>query len=65
MLCLHNLAEDPRVVAVKVEDHQDAQAVDLFGGTDQQVIRGRLELTLEPYGYRWYRLVREGERPPP
>ena len=65
VLALHNLSGRAVTTAVTVEDHADlAGIVDLFRreapepGPD-----GRLEVELEPYGFRWLRLLRPG-RPP-
>ncbi len=48
-----------------VEDHaQLAGVADLFRAADPELgPDGRLEVELEPYGFRWLRLLRPG-RPP-
>jgi maltose alpha-D-glucosyltransferase/alpha-amylase len=65
VLALHNLSGRAVSTAVTLEDHADLSGVvDLFRreapepGPD-----GRLEVELEPYGFRWLRLLRPG-RPP-
>ena len=61
VVAVHNLSAEPRAVKVDVGDHPDAdRLVDLLA-TSEPVHRFEaptLELKLEGYGYRWYRLQR-------
>jgi hypothetical protein len=49
---------------VEVEDG-DEEAVDLLGAEDATPAAGALQVPLDPYGYRWFRLRRDGQRLPP
>jgi glycosidase len=66
MLALHNFGEEGVIVPLVVSDlPSGARLVDVLA--DRPAISppasGRLELELEPYGYRWLLVVREGENP--
>jgi len=65
VLALHNLSGRAVCAHVTVDDHAElAGIVDLFTTTDPEPgPDGRLEVDLEPYGFRWLRLLRPG-RPP-
>ena len=65
VLALHNLSGQAVSTHVTVEDHaQLAGVIDLFRPADPELgPGGRLEVELEPYGFRWLRLLRPG-RPP-
>lgn len=62
VVCLHNLAEDPRAVAIALDEPEGTVALDLLDGHSLALEDGRLALTLEGWGYRWYRLHRPGDR---
>ena len=66
VLAVHNLAGKPVRLRLPIDDLPDAVAVDdlLLGGT-VDVRRGGVTLELEPYGYRWFRVVRAGRRTTP
>jgi hypothetical protein len=65
VLALHNLSGRPVSTHVTVDDHGAlAGIVDLFRTEEHELgAGGRLDIELEPYGFRWLRLVRPG-RPP-
>jgi glycosidase len=65
VLALHNLSGRAVSTHVTVEDHARlAGVVDLFRPADPGLAPdGRLEVELEPYGFRWLRLLPPG-RPP-
>ncbi len=64
LLALHNLGPEPAVVPVALEgcgaEHLLADL--LVEGTTALDGRGRAELPLEGYGYRWLRVVAPGSR---
>ena len=62
VVALHAFAGDRLEVALDLGEELE-QAVDLH--TDHHLTPaadGRLTVTLEPYGFRWFRLRRPGER---
>jgi trehalose synthase len=66
MLALHNFAAESALVELSLDDvphgsilvdlHDDLVETELGPG-------GRVELDLEPYGYRWLRVLRPGDEP--
>ena len=64
MLALHSFAGERLEAAVGVEPEVD-EAVDLFDGEDATPRDGKLSVPLDPYGARWFRLRRDGQRLPP
>ena len=64
VVALHNFAPEPCRVSVPLDDLEDAAgADDLLDGAPEVTIEGAtLSLTLEGYGYRWYRIRRVGQR---
>ena len=68
VMALHNLAEEPRTVRVGVPAPEGSEHVvdlldDAAGGLDLD--GGCLEVKLEGYGYRWFRLQAAGRGTPP
>ena len=66
MVALHNFGADSCVVPVDVEDAPPGSVlIDLLGGLSEHEIdaQGRVELSLEAYGYRWLRLRRPHDEP--
>jgi hypothetical protein len=64
VLALHSFAGERLEARVGLEP-EVAQAVDLFDGEHETPRDGALEVGLDPYGARWFRLRREGQRLPP
>ena len=64
LVALHNLGPEPLTVPVELAGEQDrALLTDLLCDGDTPLdAKGRAELPLEGYGFRWLRLVREGDR---
>jgi hypothetical protein len=64
LVAVHNLGPEPRSVPLQLdEDPATARLVDLLGQEDAELDdKGRVELQLEGYDYRWLRVVREGDR---
>jgi trehalose synthase len=70
VVAVHNLSDEPRPVRVDVGDldgNRDCTIIDLLDDDSeaQGIVRGRLDLKLEAYGYRWFRLQRTGSRAAP
>jgi maltose alpha-D-glucosyltransferase/alpha-amylase len=67
VVAVHNLGERKVAVDVRFERAEGVDAlVDLFGEDDLRPgADGRVTLALEPYGHRWYRIRRRGQRLPP
>ena len=64
VLALHSFA-DRRLEARVALEPEVVQAVDLFDGEDATPEDGSLTVPLDPYGARWFRLRRDGQRLPP
>jgi trehalose synthase len=62
IVAVHNLAGRATEATLALE--ADGVLVDLFG-TDELALDGTLTLPLAPYGYRWFRLRRPGQRVAP
>ncbi|MET0658543.1 MAG: alpha-amylase family glycosyl hydrolase, partial [Steroidobacteraceae bacterium] len=61
LVTAHNFASEPQEVTFKIPGAVDTLLVDLLGVTDAQPRRqGRYSITLDEYGYRWYRLGHAG-----
>lgn len=57
LLTLHNFSDAEQIVRFDVADPRGTRLVDVFGTRNSDAIRDRHhELTLEPYGFRWYRV---------
>jgi trehalose synthase len=66
IVALHNLDAEPCRLTIPLEIEEAVSYHDLFGGDDDEELREpRLELTLEGYGCRWYRVHRAGQRMTP
>jgi hypothetical protein len=65
MLALHNFGADSCMVPVQLEDEGGCLLVDLLHGLTEHRLdsKGRIEIGLEPYGYRWLRLRRPDDDP--
>ena len=61
VLALHSFA-DRRLDARVALAPEVVQAVDLFDGENATPADGTLTVPLDPYGFRWFRLRRPGER---
>jgi maltose alpha-D-glucosyltransferase / alpha-amylase len=61
VVLLHNLAGEKQSVEVTVDPH--TVPADLLTRDEPEVRDGRLCIELPPYGYRWFRLVRDGGEP--
>jgi len=64
VLALHSFA-DRRLDARVAVEPEVVQAVDLFDGENATPAEGTLTVPLDPYGARWFRLRRDGQRLPP
>jgi glycosidase len=64
MVAVHNLGTEPRTVTLTLEDCDSThRLVDLLqDGSTPVSDKGKVELALEGYGYRWLRVVAEGSR---
>jgi trehalose synthase len=62
VVALHNLSAEPCRLTVALEMDDADSYHDLFGGDTDEIRESRLELTLEGYGCRWYRIHRAGQR---
>jgi trehalose synthase len=66
MVALHNFGADSWIVPIQPADMEPGSVlVDLLHGLSEHELddHGRIELSLEPYGYRWLRLRRPGDDP--
>jgi maltose alpha-D-glucosyltransferase/alpha-amylase len=64
VVALHSFAGRPLEIAVPVGDVE--AGVDLFANEELRAASGgSIAIELEPYGYRWLRLRRRGQRLPP
>ena len=66
LLALHNFGADGALVDVELADVEPGSIlVDLLHGLTEIELdaRGRVQLDLEPYGYRWLRVLRPGDDP--
>jgi glycosidase len=65
LVAVHNLANEGRTVRFAVDGcAEDTELVDLLedGWSTRTSAGGRVELSLEPYGSRWLRLLPDGDR---
>lgn len=60
VVALHNFSAEPREVRLSLPGDGDCLR-DLFTAEQLPVERGRATVALDGYGYRWFRLTREGE----
>jgi len=62
-IALHNFSKEPTVVAIDLGERSDLQLDDLLANNSFLVAeKGRLDLKLDGYGHRWFR-VRNPDRP--
>jgi hypothetical protein len=63
-VALHNLTGEPVTVPLKLPDlHPGTRLVDLLCDGQHEIDeKGRTEVPLEAYGYRWLRVVRPDDR---
>lgn len=67
MLAVHNFGEEGAIVALTVDElPTDARLVDVLGGRPDTVPgpSGEVEVSIEPYGYRWLLVVPQGATAP-
>ena len=64
VLAVHSFADERLEVQLAVEDEVE-QAVDQFGSGHLAPADGTLRVALDPYGYKWFRLRRSGQRVAP
>jgi maltose alpha-D-glucosyltransferase / alpha-amylase len=56
LLVLHNFSPEPRVVALSATEAGDPLLIDLLGRDDSRAKEnGGHQISLPPYGYRWFR----------
>ena len=63
---MHNFGPDGCLVTIEIEDLPPGSIlVDLLGGLTEIPLdnHGRVEIDLEPYGYRWLRVKRPQDEP--
>lgn len=66
VVAVHNLAAEPCRVSVPIDGLDDVIGCDdLLGRDRQELSEPVLHLTIEGYGYRWFRILRAGQRTPP
>jgi trehalose synthase len=66
MVALHNFGADRCMVPIQIADAPEGSTlVDLLDGLSVHELdaKGRLEIGLDGYGYRWLRLMRPGDDP--
>jgi trehalose synthase len=64
LVAVHNLSGDDAEVRLELDDLSDGDVLlDLFAGEDPEAPDGiHVTVRLEPYGYRWLRVRRAGQR---
>jgi hypothetical protein len=66
MVALHNFGAEGSIVPIQLEDAPPGSIlIDLLDGLTEHKLdtQGRIELDLQPYGYRWLRLLRPEDDP--
>jgi hypothetical protein len=63
VVAVHNLAG--RVASARLELEGEGALVDLFQEDEHELEEGAVTLELPPYGARWFRVRRSGQRLPP
>jgi trehalose synthase len=66
MVAIHNFGADSRIVPIRLEGvPPGCTLVDLLDGLAEHELdaHGGVELDVEPFGYRWLRLLRPGDSP--
>ena len=60
IVAVHNLSDEPRTVRLQLGDTTGCELTDLLDGDEVQTLeREKLDLKLDGYGYRWFRLQPE------
>lgn len=64
VVAVHNLGAEPRTVALILDGcDENTQLTDLLCvGTTPTDAKGKAEIMLEGYGFRWLRVVQPGDR---
>lgn len=64
LVALHNLGPEPLTVPIHLSGYDEgAVLADLLSDGESPVpVNGRVELPVEGYGFRWLRVVRQGDR---
>jgi maltose alpha-D-glucosyltransferase/alpha-amylase len=65
IVALHSFAGERLEARLELEGEEAEEAVDLHGDGHLRPEGGALTIPLEPYGHRWFRLRRPGERVAP
>ena len=66
IIAVHNLSDSPRTIRLPLGNTEHCELTDLLeGDTVPGVVKGRLELKLDGYGYRWLRLQPDDVRTAP
>ncbi|HEX2212322.1 MAG TPA: alpha-amylase family protein [Mycobacterium sp.] len=65
MVALHNFGAQGCIVPIQLDEAPGCRLVDLLDGLSEHELdeKGRIEVGLGPYGYRWLRLLRPGDPP--
>ena len=56
VLAVHNFSDKKASASLKLPGNRDGALMDLFSGKKLDLSNGKLEVELEGYGYRWFRL---------
>jgi maltose alpha-D-glucosyltransferase/alpha-amylase len=56
MLVVHNVSGEPASVRLRARAVGDERLVNLFGDDHSSARRGRHDIELDPWAYRWYRV---------
>ncbi|KUH79913.1 MULTISPECIES: alpha-amylase family protein [unclassified Mycobacterium] len=65
MVALHNFGGEACIVPIELDEAPECRLVDLLDGLSEHQLdnKGRIEVGLEPHGYRWLRVLRPGDPP--
>lgn len=65
MVALHNFGAESCIAPIRLDDAPGRRLVDLLDGLAEHELddKGGVEIGLEPYGYKWLRLLRPGDQP--
>jgi maltose alpha-D-glucosyltransferase / alpha-amylase len=56
VIIIHNFSREPREVRLRIEGEGGELLASLLDGEDSRAMRGEHRITLDTYGYRWYRV---------